>query len=554
MAVFCALAIYLLPFILLQENGRYMVWDNLDAVHVYYKTLFESEKLFAPNSEVVVQMMAGIPRSSFPEEFSLYILLHYFMGPLGSYIATRVIVCFLGFLGMFLLLRKNLLSSECPLYIPLGVATCFAILPFWPDGQLSLAGIPLLVHCYLNIREGSGRWLEWGYLVFFPFYSSLVLSGVFIIFLLGILAIFDSVKKQKPAWLQFAALLCLSAFFIITHYRLFLCFFGNADYVSHRVEFEPVFGLYRFGGIFTNALQLLMEGQPHALSIHNTVVLPTVLFGLFLAIEKKMPVRIFGAGFAFLLITALLYGLAGSKYFLFVDSVIRSILPFHYTRFYFLMPVVWYTLFAISLYYISKSFRLGPVLVIASLIIQWGFLILHNDLVKGELGFYKGSPFVPKYSEFFAEKQFKHVQKEIGMPLDSFRVASIGIHPSVSIYNGFHTIDGYNSNYPLSYKHKFRTIISKELEKNIDIRNYFDRWGSRVYLFTAQNLGQMNTKWCNPKKITNLELDTDALKNLNVRYILSANEIEVETSPGLELLKFFPCNSSAWDLWVYSVK
>ena len=72
------------------------------------------------------------------------------------------------------------------------------------------------------------------------------------------------------------------------------------------------------------------------------------------------------------------------------------------------------------------------------------------------------------------------------MPVEDYRVASIGIHPAIAQYNGFYTLDTYNNFYPLSYKHEFRKIIEKELEKNKKIRNYFDAWGGRCYFFTVR--------------------------------------------------------------------
>jgi len=87
----------------------------------------------------------------------------------------------------------------------------------------------------------------------------------------------------------------------------------------------------------------------------------------------------------------------------------------------------------------------------------------------------------PSVKEFFAEKQF-----HIGLPVENYRVVSIGIHPTIAQYNGFYTLDTYNNFYPLSYKHEFRKIIEKELAKNKSIRTYFDEWGGRFYIFTDE--------------------------------------------------------------------
>ena len=43
--------------------------------------------------------------------------------------------------------------------------------------------------------------------------------------------------------------------------------------------------------------------------------------------------------------------------------------------------------------------------------------------------------------------------------------------------NNIYVIDGYHAIYPLSYKIKFRKVIEKEIERNIEIKKYYDYWG-----------------------------------------------------------------------------
>ena len=49
--------------------------------------------------------------------------------------------------------------------------------------------------------------------------------------------------------------------------------------------------------------------------------------------------------------------------------------------------------------------------------------------------------------------------------------------------NDIKAIDGYHQMFSLSYKNKFRKIIKNELEQNEFLRNYYDFWGNRVYMF-----------------------------------------------------------------------
>lgn len=87
------------------------------------------------------------------------------------------------------------------------------------------------------------------------------------------------------------------------------------------------------------------------------------------------------------------------------------------------------------------------------------------------------------------------------------RVLSVGLDPMVAVMNNIYVIDGYHNLYPLSYKIRFRKIINKELEKNEEIKKYYDNWGSRVYAFIND-----------PKKI---ELDFYEAKKIGAKFVIS---------------------------------
>ena len=53
----------------------------------------------------------------------------------------------------------------------------------------------------------------------------------------------------------------------------------------------------------------------------------------------------------------------------------------------------------------------------------------------------------------------------------------------IAAMNDIKVIDGYHTLYPLSYKKRFKKIISQELDSNVELKNYYDTWGNRVYAF-----------------------------------------------------------------------
>lgn len=115
------------------------------------------------------------------------------------------------------------------------------------------------------------------------------------------------------------------------------------------------------------------------------------------------------------------------------------------------------------------------------------------------------------------------------------RVMSIGIDPMVAVANNIKVIDGYHGHYPLLYKYKFRKIIEEELEKNIFLKNYYDKWGARVYAFyNDQN---------------NLGINFDYAKLINADYVISSFKINNKNLTNL-------CNNCFKErkLFLYKIK
>ncbi len=121
----------------------------------------------------------------------------------------------------------------------------------------------------------------------------------------------------------------------------------------------------------------------------------------------------------------------------------------------------------------------------AALVAQLFVLIpFHEELTYGAYHH------APTFREFYASDQFKQIKRFIGRSPDSYRVASIGLHPAIAQYNGFYTLDTYANIYPLKYKYQFRKIIAKELDKNPVLKRYFDEWGAAAtcLLTSSENI------------------------------------------------------------------
>ena len=114
------------------------------------------------------------------------------------------------------------------------------------------------------------------------------------------------------------------------------------------------------------------------------------------------------------------------------------------------------------------------------------------------------------FDSYYKIEIYDKIKKVVG---DS-RVASVGIDPMIAPMNDIKAIDGYHQMFSLSYKNKFRKIIKNELEQNEFLRNYYDFWGNRVYMFFSDK--------------NDLLLDFKEAKKIGADFIIAAFPIDNE--------------------------
>ena len=161
----------------------------------------------------------------------------------------------------------------------------------------------------------------------------------------------------------------------------------------------------------------------------------------------------------------------------------------------------------------------------------------------------------PSYKAFFAEKQFAEVARFIGKKQSTYRILNVGILPAVSQYNGFYTLDSYQNNYPLAYKHQFENIEREELNKNATNKRFYEEFGNMCYIFPAE-VAYTNLFFADFNKnkvLHNLTLNHEAMKAMHCEYVLSSAKIEHCEKSGLQYLHCFIDPESHWDVWLYQV-
>ncbi|WNS73817.1 DUF6044 family protein [Bacillus sp. DTU_2020_1000418_1_SI_GHA_SEK_038] len=540
---FLALAVFVSPLFILGENAHIRVHDNLDSNLAWYKVLAESGQLIGPADAVIPQIINGqLSRNAFGTEFSLIVWLYALFPPMTAYALSQTITRVLAFIGMYLLLKTHFLSGKQwnILAINVGTSLAFAFTPFWPSGMLSTLGMPLALWAFLNIRKKEKMRKSYLVLTLLPFYSSIVLGFFFFLTAMGIFWLIDVIRTKRWNGRFLLSIVFMTLMYAIVEYRLVYSFLFDDEPNSRDEYFHARLSLWRSIRL---TYKNFIYGHHHAATIHTLVILPVMILALFIIIRKKIwkKERTFILLFILNIALSAWYAFWFYKGWLPLTERFHFLDTFNFARYHFLRPLVIYVLFALSLkiLLVTPWKRTVPILVAAQLIVC--------SLTNEEIIFQTK----PTFKQFFAEDQFNEIKDYIGIPQEDYRVASIGIHPAIAQYNGFYTLDTYNNFYPLTYKNQFRKIIEKELAKNKTIRIYFDEWGGRCYIFTAELGKRYMFKKNSKKRLKNLELNIKPFKEMGGKYIFSAVPIDNAFENNLSLERTFESSSSVWKVYLY---
>ncbi len=537
------IAIYLLPLFVLGENAHIRVHDNLDSNLAWYKVLSRSGELFGEIDAVIPQVINGLPRNAFGTEFSGIVWLHHFLPTMTAYAISQAITRIFAFLGMYLLLRDYYVPKSSDTVIRIGVALAFALTPFWPSGMLSTLGMPLALWAFLNVRSGKKTWKNVIIFTFLPFYSSFVLGFFFFMVAMGIFWFYELLTRKKLQIRFFLSIMYMTVVFLLVEYRLVSSFLVAGEPNSRDEYIHATLPLWR---VIRLTFKNFILGHTHVMTVHGLVILPILFIALFLVLinkswkEHKVYLTLFVLNF----FLSLWYAFWFYEGWAPIVERFHFLNTFNFARFHFLRPLIIYINFAQALFiiksYIQKNGYIRYILV-AQIMLLFAF---NEEIINHRK---------PTVKQFYATEQFENIKAYIERPVNEYRVVSIGLHPAIAQYNGFYTLDTYNNFYPLTYKHQFRTIIEKELSKNKKIKRYFDEWGGRCYIFTAQMGKHYMVKKNSSKTLKNLQLQTSKIKELGGEYVFSALPIKNADENKLQLEKIFQSDSSAWTIYLYKL-
>jgi len=541
---FLLLLIFFAFIAFLGEDASIRIHDNLEANIAWYKSLADQHLLFA-SSYTPNETVMRAPRIAFGSEWSLIAWLFVWFKPIVAYNLNVILMSLVAFVGTYLFTKNTLkLSPKIAPFVALG----FALLPFWFSGGMSSAGQPLLFWSFDRILKKHNSAIDWIIFLLFPFYSSLILSGLFMMVLMvGYLGLNFLKKERKVAYgAGILSLFILTVGYTLVDYRLFLDIFKigtPAGFIPHRVEFMQ-------GNTFAECLiaakNSFLGGQNHFPSFHTYLILPLVFSYLIYGFLKQKKLFTVVLCLIILGIIAVIDGFWNFAGFETLKDNLPILKAIQLDRFYSLYPILWFGVFML----IIRELSIKIAIALAS--IQVVIVLFSNQLVEDYIKkTIHGREYV-SYREFYAEDLFlkvKTVLKQDKNP--NKRVGMVGLHPAIAQYNEIPTIDGYAVLYSLAYKHQIQAIIQPELNQNKFIKNYFEHWGSRCYLFDNEAVisgdGILKKQKCCTEK---LDYNFDKLKLLKCGYILSAIEVK-HPSEHLKLLS--EVEDTNWRVWIYKI-
>ena len=548
----------MVPYFVLGDGCIFEINDQLDESIMNY--MLPARHLW-DGSTIYPEMLNGVNASGMQPSAVLFLPLYRLISARTAFL-TQYIICFLlAFSGMYLLVKEITDSS----ILAMIAGGCFCVLPLYPVYGLSEFGIPLILYGALCLWKQKN--VIWGLLitVVFGLTSHLVYTGYVVLGFWVIALVYALAKKKKNQWFPIGFAVLFAIYVLVNRALIREILFGTGSYISHREEMvssaTPFFET--FWNVFQNSAQ-------HAPSLHKYLILPIVLFLILGAFCKKEETdrNIYKAAvinFLFLIAIALFYAFCHLTAVVdWKNNATGFLHYFQMHRVYWLYPAAWYLEFAwaaavpwrTKVPHMDARMRVGKLAVILICLLPTLQLLKVNSgmyLNVNQLNNGSGITGYISWESWFAEDLMQEIDDAIGRDKSTYRVAHLGISPAPSLMHGFYTVDGYSNNYPLEYKHRFREVIAAELEKNEEVRVYFDLWGNRCYLFNSITGNYMQLKKGNTLVYEGLEFDMDALRELGCEYLFSGAEIGDAERMGLELVGYYETDDSYWGIWVYEL-
>ncbi|MBO4808925.1 MAG: hypothetical protein J5537_07765 [Lachnospiraceae bacterium] len=549
--------IVFVPYDLMGKASVFTWHDQMDETILHYVL---TARHLGEGLDIFPEMMGGLPASAFQPNAYLFVPLYKFFDPFVAFLLSYVIIFSMAFFGMYFLVKEYTNSAVLGLLS----AGLFAMLPFYPVYGGAVAGVPMAALGITYLSKKKKPVLSYFLLTIFVLTSHLVLSGYALLGLWAVYLLYKLIKKNINV-AEISGFVGMIILYVIINISLFKENLFGAGEAGHRIEF-----INHSTPFWQSLKEVFLGGSMHAESFHVYLIVPIVVLlvaGLIQNARKKLndnQVKLLVISlieFVTIILICLLFAFWNCEAVTaFKNSQTGILRNFQLDRFYWLLPAMWYSLFALSaaVHLSSESrFKFVCYIIVVLVLIPTAILVKNNSNLYMEINQKNNGSGVTGYitwEAYYSSNVYKEIDKAIGKPLDSYRVAHIGMSPAPALMYGFYTVDGYANSYPLSYKHKFREIMAEELALSPAAAEYFDTWGSRCYLYNSQSgTSYMNGK-ASEVKYEGLKYNYDLLKDMGCEYLFSCGEIVDANDENLEILGVFSNDTAYWKIWVYRLK
>tara|TARA_B100000029_G_scaffold207423_1_gene205199 strand:+ start:1073 stop:2680 length:1608 start_codon:yes stop_codon:yes gene_type:complete len=458
---------YLFPLLIFGKVTLFY-HDTLDVGIVVNKVLGE---IYAGNLEIVKNLLNGEMEIKYLRRlFHPYSFFYYFFNTEFAYWLTDILVKIVAYASFYKLVSKlNNNLFFCGLSAALYASSnLFTYLGF------GLAIFPFIV--YLMIFRNNLRLLDVFILILFSLSTDLMYLFFLVPMAIATKYLISKESFNKNIFHTFKILFIAIVFGLLGNSNIIVSMLG--DVVFHREEF--VSGIFDFPSdlksIFFHLFYINTDPS-NFLFVRNFPLMllgtPLIIFSIFSKDKRSLGVLIF------ITLMNLMVIFFKLEFFYNLKKEIGGILrTFDFPKYLFYQEFFYFLLFALVLSFNKKFNKYLAAIGLASLVL----FQLNSSVVPIAKKFYLN---IPNYKNIYTFQGYYSYDdyKKIRKVVKNDKVISLGLDPMVAAMNGLKVIDGYHFLYPLEYKKKFRKIIEVELEKNIELRKYYDLWGSRVYAF-----------------------------------------------------------------------
>ncbi len=557
-----AVALFMLPYVLLGEGSYVQIHDQIDGEILNY--IYRAKYLF--KGDIIPEFMNGMSKAAMTPPAPFGVLFYVVFEPFAAFVTMQWIAMLVGFLGMFFLCKKLGVLEE----IGFVVALLFACMPFYPTYGLAALGQPLLVLCFLELLNGTKKWAPFVGVIMYAGFSSLTLVGYVWVCVGVLIGIWWFVKK-RPVKRFVTGWCALTGTYVFTNLDLFGSVLGKG-FITHREEmaltatdnlWEKFCELFFVGGSYSNVYS-------RAIFFVALIICIAVWCGALgkrcadkntVAWNAARNVQVLLGIIIFFSVCAVLWNCqAVVTLRKFIGGMVTY---FQADRVYWVFPFLWMMLLAYVLQVMFEFGKVGKLWVRGGLLgVCVVLLAVEGYQVFRDSNFNKNIRLLllegyeqVTWESLYMEDVFEQIDEVIGEDKERYSVISLGMYPSIALYNGYTCADGYSNNYDLPYKHEFRRIQAAELEKNEEVRKYFDDWGNRLYLVSAMYGTNAMVGKTEQIEYQELAYDTDAMKDLNIKYVFAAAPVTDAGEMGWTLMSGSPfaSESSFYEVWVYVV-